>query len=89
MKKHVKRYRCSDSNTRNSGRTYFGCSDFKTEGVSLCGFFAWEEKFDHGHYKTCDCGQHCKRIEKPANSNKFVLIYFERNVGGCYFEKEI
>ena len=89
VKKHVKRYRCSDSNTRNPGRAYFGCRDFKTEGVTSCGFFAWEEEFDHGHYETCDCGQHCKRIEKPANSNKFVLICFERNTGGCYFENEL
>ena len=73
-RKEMWRYRCSNSNTRNPGRVYFGCSDFKTEGVSSCDFFAWGEEFDHGHYETCDCGQHCKHIEKPTNSNKFVLI---------------
>ena len=89
VKKHVKRYRCSNSNTRNPGTAYFCCRDFKTEGVSSCGFFAWEEGFDHGHYETCDYGQHCKCIEKPATSNKFVLICFDCNTGGYYFGKEL
>ena len=39
VKKHVKRYRCLDSNSRNPGIAYFGCRDFKTESVSSCDFF--------------------------------------------------
>ena len=81
-KKRPKIYFCASTNEENAGKAYYGCRNRLTS-TPHCNFFAWENEFDHGFDKKCECGHHCKQIEYPKGSQKFYLVCFEKREDGC------
>ena len=92
LKMRPKLYFCSDSNTRNPGKPYYGCYN-RDKSESHCDFFAWQEEFDHNVDEQCKCGNHTKLIEYPKQTGKFFLVCYNRHREypdkGCNLFKQI
>ena len=69
------------------GKIYYAFKDLHTSFYAR-EFFAWEEEFDHGFFQLCHCGNLCKCVESRNRSEKYLLICFERNRGGCELKKK-
>lgn len=90
--KKAKKYTCSESNTENRGRRYYGCVDKYSTNVESCNFFVWENEIEHQTYLKCDCGILCKKINISKKGllpvYKFVCVNKNNKYHqGCYVSK--
>ena len=86
--KQVVKYTCSQNNTVNAGRRYYGCSDRYTDSQDSCNFFVWESEIEHEKYITCECGRLCKKVNVSKEGLlpvfKFICIdRYNKMYPGC------
>ena len=79
--KKALKYTCSESNTKNGGKVYYGCPDRYRNSDDSCNSFVWKSEVEHGVYMKCQCGQLCKKvnISRKGSLPVFKFVCINRN----------